>query len=197
MPTIWDPNLSELAQACADAGHRPTDSADLGDVYQCAVAALEEVAEMRDTWVPPDEHSKALDEEREDAKAEGKEEAEEAAEKAQEEADKRIEELEGDLLAAQQDLKAAREVLGATDSSAARLEMWLLEQARAARDSWVLELRELAQRLERLADELDRPRSQKARVANGLRLNAADLKRRADNALATPVCRLADEEGDE
>lgn len=40
MPTIWDPNLSELAQACADAGHRPTDPADPGDVYCCAVAAL-------------------------------------------------------------------------------------------------------------------------------------------------------------
>ncbi len=195
MPTIWDPNLSELAQACADAGHRPTDPADPGDVYRCAVAALEEARDHMETAVSQADHDEAIAEVEQERK-EAEDEAKEAT-KERDEANKRIEELEGDLLAAQQDLKAAREVLGATDSSAARLEMWLLEQARAARDSWVLELRELAQRLERLAAELDRPRSQKARVANGLRLNAADLKRRADNALAMPIRRPVDEEGDE
>ena len=129
MPTIWDPNLSELAQACADAGHRPTDPADPGDVYRCAVAALEEARDHMETAVSQADHDEAIAEVEQERK-EAEDEAKEAT-KERDEANKRIEELEGDLLAAQQDLKAAREVLGATDSSAARLEMWLLEQARA------------------------------------------------------------------
>lgn len=161
--TIWDPTLSELAQACADAGHAPVYPADPGDVYRCAMDAFDELTTTFDTWVPPDA---------------------------------KIADLEGDLLAARQDLAAAREVLGATDSSAARLELWLLEQARIARESWADELCELAQRLEHLATELDRPRAQKARVARGLRLNADDLKRRADNARAARIVRpAANEEG--
>ena len=179
MPTIWDPNLSELAQACADAGHRPTDPADPGDVYGCAVAALEEVAEMRDTWIPHDEHSKALDEEREDGKREGKEEAEEAAEKVQEKANRRIEELEGDLLAARQNLDALRDALGGDDAAGARAVLAAQQAAQEARQVLKDKAQEIADRLRRWADELERPRARKAAVVAGMRLAADWLEQGA------------------
>ena len=179
MPTIWDPNLSELAQACADAGHRPTDPADPGDVYRCAVAALAEAEEMRETWIPGDEHSKALDEEREDGKRKGKEEAEEAAEKAQEEADKQIEELEGDLLAAQQDLAALRDALRGDEAAGARALLAAQQAAQEARQVLKDKAQEIADRLRRWADELERPRARKAAVVSGMRLAADWLEQGA------------------
>ena len=178
MPTIWDPNLSELAQACTDAGHRPTNPADPGDVYRCAVEALAD-AEERSEWLSPEEHEKALDEERKAGKDEGKEEAEEEAEKEQKKAKKRIEELEGDLLAAQQDLAALRAALEGDEAAGARALLAAQQAAQEVCQVFKDRAQDIADRLRRWADELERPRARKAAVVAGMRLTADWLEQGA------------------
>ena len=166
--SLWDANLGELAQACADAGHRPIDR---DHVLTCAVDACRELAEVHDTTVTVEERDEEVGE-RERERDEAQRAAEEA-EKERDEAQREAGRLEDALEAAREEIARLEEALNGDEGARARVVLEAREEARQAREALADLRRDQVERLRRWATELDKPRAQRAKVATGMR-NVAD-----------------------
>ena len=169
--SLWDANLSELAQACADAGHRPLDR---DHVLTCAVDACRELCEVYENTVTIEERDEEVDEiERE------RDEALRATEEAQKERDEAQEErakAEAALETMTAECERLSEALEGDAGSIAQSMLEARQEAREARDALFELKRELAGKMRAWASHLDRKGSKKDGVIRGLRMTASELE---------------------
>lgn len=184
--TIWDSTHAELRDALKRAGRNPLDDA---HVLTLAVEAIDDLAAVDLTHVTIETRDEEVGE-LEETVSRLEREADDHV-KDQKRAEDQISDLKADLLAAQQDLKAARRDLDdlgdalngdehAQAQMIARLTSELADE-RAARIRDGARLRDLARdwasRLRRFAADLERPRAKKDYSVRGMRLNADEMDR--------------------
>lgn len=176
--SLWDANLSELAQACADAGHRPLDR---DHVLTCAVDACRELCEVYENTVTIEERDEEVDEiERErDEALRATEEAQKERDEAQKERDEAQEErakAEAALETMTAECERLSEALEGDAGSIAQSMLEARQEAREARDALFELKRELAGKMRAWASHLDRKGSKKDGVIRGLRMTASELE---------------------
>lgn len=169
--SLWDANLSELAQACADAGHRPLDR---DHVLTCAVDACRELCEVYENTVTIEERDEEVGEierERDEALR-----ATEEAQKERDEAQRERARAEDALETMTAECKRLSEALEGDAGSIARSMLEARQEAREARDALFELKRDLADKMRAWASHLDRKGSKKDGVIRGLRMTASELE---------------------